>query len=125
MLLALWFDFWNPADWVTGPTPPPVVVTQPGAGGGHERAGHDYWEAREAMLRRHLPMRAPKSAPEPVRTFARENNKLVRQLRTVPDVPDMARLLEIGEKINQLSLQIGNIEVVSDDEDAILAILLC
>jgi hypothetical protein len=70
-------------------------------------------------------MRAPKSAPEPVRTFARENNKLVRQLRTVPDVPDMARLLEIGEKINQLSLQIGNIEVVSDDEDAILAILLC
>lgn len=124
MLLALWFDFWNPADWVPGPTPPPVVIPTQSAGGGHDHADFEYWDAREQFLKRHLPVRAREDAPEEARELVAEHNKIVGSVRRQL-VPDMARIVAMSEQINQISTQIDNLDLESaDDEDAILAILL-
>lgn len=135
MLLALWSDFWNPADWVQGPTPPTPVVTQPGAGSGGRNEyiprGEEYWDLREAMLQRHAPRPVPKHAPEPVKALVKERNTVIAVVARKPKVPDLAllrrqeeQILAFDEKINQIALQIEQIELDSREEDAILAILL-
>ena len=53
MLLALWFDQWNPANWPPAPIPPPPPVQDPGAGSGYMRATNAYWDEREAAMRRY------------------------------------------------------------------------
>jgi hypothetical protein len=127
MLLALWFDFWNTADWVTGPTPPPVVIPPRSAGGGHRHesgADWEYWDAREQFLKRHLPVRARADAPEVIKEVIAERNKVIRRVERIK-TPNLALVVAMSDKINQLALQIDNLDLSSaDDEDAILAILL-
>jgi hypothetical protein len=137
MLLALWFDFWNSADWI--PAPPPAPPQDMGAGSGGHQGKHEYvpyseayWELREAMLLRHAPRPVPKEAPEPVKELVIERNKLVASVKRKPKVPNLAllreqeaKILAFDEKINRIALQIEEIEVDSRDEDAIVAILLC
>lgn len=134
MLLALWSDFWTSSAWVPGPTTPAPVVTQDSAGGGNSDytpMGEEYWDLREAMLQRHAPTPVPKNAPEPVRTLVKERNTVIAVVSRNPKVPDLSllrrqeeQILSINEKINQIALQIGKIELDSREEDAIIAILL-
>lgn len=54
MLLALWFDQWNPLNWPLAPTPAPPAIPDPGAGSGYMRATNAYWNEREAAMKRHM-----------------------------------------------------------------------
>src|ERR1700676_2613116 len=93
MLLALWFDFWNPNSWHPGP---PQIVVQPEGDGGSkgrlrdeqqykqvpaipDRADESFWREREIFLRRHLPIVAPAESeihPE-VKKLVRKHNRLI------------------------------------------------
>lgn len=135
MLLALWFDFWNPASWTPGP--PPQLPDGGAHGSGHgkqdeddyaqypaipDRANQDYWDEREKFLRRHLP--AIKSAAvedDP------KGKKLVRKYERVVKLahklPDSDKLREADRVLKNIALQIEKIEAESDDE-AVIALLL-
>lgn len=124
MLLALWSGFWNPASWVQGPVPPPVVVATRSGGHGRKdfgiRASEDFWDAREAMMRRYLPVPKARVKPEAVKLVAR-HNVLVERIQRMPD---MARLKSLEDKISGLALQIRKFEVDSEEEEILLALLL-
>jgi len=133
MLLALWSGFWNPAAWVQGPTPPPVVFHDPGAGHGKkqynirtfERADQDYWDIREKALRQKLPPspEAPKPAEKPVV----KTETLVGSLPKVNLFKPLDKFAELdtnyADIVYQLALQTQRVKAKSDDE-ALLALLL-
>lgn len=144
MLLALWFDFWNPASWTPAP-PPVIIVTESPDGGSHgrmdqddytqrpaipdhsRRADDEYWKARETFLKRHLPL--PVANPEtehetPIPAVQKLVARHNRIIRSVPEkVPNMAYLRAAEAKVKQLALQIAEIEEESEEE-ALLALLL-
>ena len=132
MLLALWSDFWNPADWVQGVTPPPVTAPQSPTNAGHgpmwkekeyRRADEGYWEAREQSLKAHIPITVSevveKQYPEIVPMVAAHNEMVAR----LPKLPDIESLNRVSTELIKLSLQISRLRVKSD-EDALLALLL-
>ncbi len=124
MLLALWFDFWNLADWV--PAPPPVVVQRPteGGHGGYEpRRDFEWWDEYEAMLRRYHPVHVTEEAPEKVKRAAKQRNSLIAKVRT-HHPPSVEQLRAVDAKIASLTLQIEEFALQSADEDALLALLL-
>ena len=124
MLLALWSDFFNPADWVQPPPPPPPVPI-PGAGSGQPwgRANSDYWEERERMLKRFSPLHARKAVeerfPEVTELVAKRNDIANR----IPNMPNVQALHDLGEMIDALDLQIKNYSIKCEEE-ALLALLL-
>lgn len=129
MLLALWFDFWNPVDWVQGPTPPvPDVQTRQDAGHSKKpvdvpeylRADSDFWDAREAMMRRNMPV---ESSPEQTAVLKKTIEKYNRLVQKIAKVPDLAHLRQLETEIKELTLQISVLGVDSD-EDALLVLLL-
>jgi len=124
MLLALWADFWNLADWV--PAPPPVVIPEPTEGGhGHyePRRDHEWWDEYETMLRRHHPAEVEEHAPAAVKRAASQRNALIAKARTHRP-PSIESLRAVNAKMEALSLQIEEFRLQSADEDALLAILL-
>lgn len=134
MLLALWSDFWNTADWVTGPTPPPVTTTRQQLGGPgkkkrerypYQRADSEYWEEYEKMLRRHaadLEKPVPEEAPEQLVILHKHRATLVEAAKRLPTVE---QLRAVDAKISSISSQIQEFDLQSrDEEDAILALLL-
>lgn len=128
MLLALWFDFWNPASWTPGShTSTAVVVVSNSLGGTKDddyyvRAPEEYWLEREKFLARHAPIRA-----EPAVEDRPEVKKLVRKYNRIieiaPKVPDMAHLREMDKILKDIALQIYRIEAESDEE-ALMVLLL-
>ena len=137
MLLALWFDFWNPTDWVPAPPPPPQLPDGGAKGAGHgkrdeddyaqypaipDHASEDYWHEREVFLRRHLPIRPSASVED-----RPEGKKLVRQhnriVASAPRIPSVAGLQSMSKTLDKLSEQIQRMEDEAEDE-AILALLL-
>ncbi len=136
MLLALWFDFWNPVSWT--PAPPPPQLPDGGAkGAGHgkkdtddyaqypaipDRASQDYWDERERFLRLHLPIPEERAVADHP-----EGKKLVQRYNRIAEiahkVPNLAHLREADKILKGLTLQINKLEAESD-EDALLALLL-
>lgn len=124
MLLALWADFWNLADWV--PAPPPVVIPEPTEGGhGHyqPRRDHEWWDEYETMLRRFHPAEVEEDAPVAVKRAAKERNRLIAKART-HHPPSIESLRAVNAKIEALTLQIDEYALQSADEDALLALIL-
>lgn len=140
MLLALWADFWNLADWV--PAPPPVVVpvrTEGGHGGYTPRRDYEWWDEYETMLRRHHPVHVEERAPVKVKRAAKQRNTLIAKVQT-HHPPSVEALREVNSRIEALTREIENfatppkkvVEALqnetdalqSDDEEAVLALLL-
>jgi len=135
MLLALWADFWpaNYGPWPTG-TPAPVANPSPtNAGSGQkkeypqyeawpDRAGQDYWDAREQFLMRHLPVTpAPYVAEEPkVRKVVEKHNRTLELVARTHLTG--ARMINIEKMLNDLVQQVEKFE--QDAEDDAIAILL-
>lgn len=129
MLLALWSGFWNPAAWTPGSasaTATPVVVINSGAGSGnYERASWEFWEAREAMMRRFMPQET-KNVPvdEPRKPQAEKIvQKINHAVQILPKMPDMAHLYRMEKLLSDLAGQLDKL-VIDSDEDALLALLL-
>lgn len=132
MLLALWFDFWNSADWVPAPIPPPPPAP-PMTQAGHSkkpvhmpdyyeaRPDHEFWDAREAMMRRFMPV--PKEVVRPTAAAQQKVKRLNAMIEAIPQMPDMARLRKLEGAIEILALQIEKLRLDSDEE-AILVLLL-
>lgn len=125
MLLALWADFWNLADWV--PAPPPIVVPKPTEGGHgrpyEPRRDHEWWDEYEGMLRRHHPVHVEEEAPVAVKRAANQRNTLIAKIQT-HHPPSVEALRAVDAKISALTLQIDEYALQSADEDALLALLL-
>lgn len=131
MLLSLWFDFWNTADWTGGPTPPPAAPQSQQLGGPEHRrkrrehyvrADDEFWVEYEKMLRRVHATPVAADAPQPVKVLARRREALVVKAKAMPTIGD---LLEVDSKISALTLQIEEFNVKSrDEEEALLALLL-
>lgn len=127
MLLALWADFWNLADWV--PQPPPVIVVPPTTGGhrhrkGGARADVEWWDEYEKLLRRLHPVEVREDAPVSVQRKAAEANRLIEKVKTHTP-PSLEAVQKVGARIVELTSQIEAFELQSrDEEEAILALLL-
>lgn len=130
MLLALWFDFWNLADWV--PQPPTPPASAPPTAGGHRKkkreyqssADYEWWEEYERTLKRLHPVEVSETAPEVVQKKAAQANRLIEAVKTkVP--PSKEAFQRVAAKIVELSSQIKEFELQSrDEEDALLVLLL-
>lgn len=126
MLLALWFDFWNPADWTpsTSISTPPVVVVGTGAGSGYsyEPAPPGYWDEREKFLRNHLPIRKESVDETPKIKRIVERHDRTLDIATRLHVTG-ARLVNIGKMLSDLESQFAA-ALLQRDEDELLEIIL-
>lgn len=126
MLLALWADFWNVADWGLAPPPTPTPAPEPGSGGGwrnYERANSDYWDEREKALQKFAPVKVVQHVVErfpEVEALVEKRNAIVAR---APNMPDLQSLAKMHEVVAQLDLQIEKYRVKCDEE-ALLALLL-
>lgn len=133
MLLSLWFDFWNwngsASATATASISVSITATHSGGGGGHHRwfghreytpADDDYWAERERMLERHRP-RAHEPLPERAKPIAEKHDRLLEQANEITALPDLAPLLH---ELDELSTQIRDIQLQSDDDEALLVLLL-
>lgn len=140
MLLALWFDFWNLADWI--PAPPPVVVVKPTEGGhrpdkGYEpRADYEWWDEYERLLKRLHPIEVREDAPVEVKRKAAQANRLIQKVKTHTP-PSKEAVEKVGREIQKLSSEVKKFQINEttsqidelalksrDEEEAILALLL-
>lgn len=123
-MLSQWMYFWDEADWTGGvpPTPPDVAV-DPGSGGGdYHGADDDYWKAREAFLKRNIPIEVDDAAPEVV-SLAKEHNRIVEAVKVQPANIDFSFFAMAETKVSHLALQISQIES-EFEEETLLAFLL-
>lgn len=138
LLLALWSDQWvtGTASATASPSLSFSLSQDEGAGdGGHHKrhpgwfehgryrmADSDYWAAREKMLERHVPLepRLPSDKPVEVVELVKKHDRLMRHAEDIFNLPDLS---ELSRQLNELSTQILNIELQSDDE-ALMVLLL-
>lgn len=125
MLLALWFDFWNPASWTpstsTSTTAVAVVSTGAGSGYSYEPAPPGYWDEREKFLRNHLPIRKESVAETPTIKRIVERHDRTLDIATRLHVTG-ARLVNIGKMLSDLESQFAAAQ--QRDEDELIEILL-
>ncbi len=133
MLLALFSDFWT-LPWPTG-APPPVIVQQDmGSGGGKdkyfpqypERLDDEYWEAREAFLRRHLPK--PESEEKSEEQTAPEIEPVIARRRVIIDDVLQARvtpnqMVNLDREMRELQMKLLQREDELEDEALELLLL--
>lgn len=132
MLLALWFDFWDPAAWTGGASisvsvAPVVIVnsiggTKQGAEY-YDRAPEEYWAARESFLRSKLPVvasAAVRDTPEVAKLVSRHR----RVIAAAPKYPDTQQMVRMTKTLNELAAKIKKIELDQDDEDVIALLLM-
>lgn len=131
MLLSLWFDFWNEADWtgaVSPSTTAVVALSDPGAGHGYEQANWEYWEAREAHLMRYRALPdPPPETPQEIVKLVKQHNEVRQQIATpwptFPQIPNVSNILALGKTLDALALQIKETEA-QFEEEAILVLLI-
>lgn len=143
LLLALWSD-----QWVTGSASATASLSlslsfsfshseDDDGGHGHHHHGHghnkwfdhhyrmaddEYWAAREAMFRRHIPLapRLPADKPAEVVELVKKHDRMRLQADEIFNLPDLSVL---SRELDKLSTQILNIELQSEDE-ALMVLLL-
>jgi len=126
MLLALWADQFDPAQWPPAPivTPPaPKSPTNAGSGQYVSHYDDEYWQAREAHLKRFLPVEVGKHVVErfpEAEKLAKHRNEIAARL---PEMPNLQALVDLGDIIIDLDLQIEKFRIKCDEE-ALLALLL-
>lgn len=139
MLLALWSDSWGTVSASVSVSVSLSFTHSHDHDGGHGHHKHfpgwfdrgfyrvddDYWAQREEMLRRHLPKVPEKKEAEEVREEVRalevKHDRLLEQAQDVTDLPSLA---DLTRHLDELSAQILDIQLQSDDE-ALSVLLLC